>query len=151
CVRGRATLGRCARARAIAPASPARMSRASFLACLRRESRDGRAGSDLGAVIAPSFTNRLYPAEDQAERRCTRTRLGAHRWESSLAGGGGRPVSALPAVSGDCPDGVNRRDVEEARPTWSGPGRSAVGADPPVGDQAAAVLALGTRRTARLT
>ena len=88
--------GSCARARAMAAASPAAMSRASFLACLRRESRDGRGGRDLKRSLRPPFMNRLCPAE-------TRLKEGAHahdsdqnRWESSLAAGGWRPVSALP-------------------------------------------------------
>src|SRR5262245_47826020 len=70
CVTGRAALGSWARTRATAAASPAATSRASFLACLRRDSSDGRAGSDLGAAMATSFHDRLYPADHQAERRC---------------------------------------------------------------------------------
>jgi hypothetical protein len=39
----------------MAAASPAVMSRASFLACLRSDSRDGREGRNFEAVIATSF------------------------------------------------------------------------------------------------
>ena len=112
-----------ARARAMAPASPAAMSRASFLACLRRESRDGRGGSGFRAVMATSFINQPVPAAIRPsasaasllrrdvspslaglprakadERRCTCTRLGRNRWECSLAAGRWRPVSALGSV-----------------------------------------------------
>src|SRR5580704_11281051 len=112
CVSGRSTFGRCARARAMAAASSAAMSRASFLACLRRESRDGRAGRDFEAVIAPLFHESPVPAE-------TRLKEGAHahdsdqnRWECSLAAGWWRPVSALLAVSRDCRLGVKRGEAE---------------------------------------
>src|SRR5205809_4126158 len=83
----------------MAPASPAAMPRASFLACLRRDSREGRAGRDFDVVIATSFHESPVPRWNQAERRRPRTRLRPNRWECSLAAGGWRPVSALPAVS----------------------------------------------------
>src|SRR5262245_31974624 len=60
---GRSTRGTCARARARASASPAAISRASFFACLRRDSRDGRDGRDFEAVIATSFHVSPVPAE----------------------------------------------------------------------------------------
>src|SRR4030095_16714159 len=63
--------GNCAWTRAIASPFPAAASRASLLACLRRESIDGRAGRSRAADIAPPFTKRLYPLSNQAERRCT--------------------------------------------------------------------------------
>ena len=46
---------------AMAPASPAVISRASFFACLRRDSRDGRAGRDFEVVIATSFHESPVP------------------------------------------------------------------------------------------
>ncbi len=52
---GNSALGNCARARAIAAALPAEISRASFLPCLRRDSCDGRAGRDFDRVMATSF------------------------------------------------------------------------------------------------
>src|SRR5688500_8900310 len=55
--------------------SDSERSRASFFACLRRESRDGRAGRDFEAVIATSFHQSPVPRRNQAERRCQRTRL----------------------------------------------------------------------------
>src|SRR6184192_2472383 len=61
--------------RARAAPFPAAASRASFFACLRRESSDGRAGRSRAADIAPPFTDRLYPLRDQAERRCTAPRF----------------------------------------------------------------------------
>src|SRR4029453_11592530 len=94
------------------------------------------AGRDFEAVIATLFHESPVPAENQAvrlrsfaasarhravarivtlrakadERRCTRTRLRPNRWESSLAAGWWRPVSALPAVSRD-----GRFDVKRGR------------------------------------
>src|SRR5207342_1569485 len=83
----------CACTRAMASPFPAAASRASLLACLRRESSDGRAGRSRAADIAPPFTERLYPLSNQAERRCTaphfRLVTGGN---SSLAAGGRRPV-----------------------------------------------------------
>jgi len=58
CVNGSSVFGSCERARAMAPALPETISRASFFACLRRDSREGRAGSfDLRTAI--SFHERL--------------------------------------------------------------------------------------------
>src|SRR6266496_193677 len=58
CDNGSSACGSWACARAMALASPATMPRASFLACLRRDSREGRAGS-LDVVITTSFHERL--------------------------------------------------------------------------------------------
>src|SRR4249920_1782635 len=72
---------------------PAAASRASLLACLRRESSDGRAGRSRAADIAPPFTERLYPLSNQAERRCTAPRFRlVTGGNASLAAGGRRPV-----------------------------------------------------------
>ena len=85
--------GNCAWTRATASPFPAAASRASFFACLRRESSDGRAGRSRTADMAPPFTNRLRPLRNQAERRCKtppfQTRTGG---SASLAAGGWRPV-----------------------------------------------------------
>ena len=89
CVSGGSARGRCARARAIAAASPAAISRASFFACLRRDSREGRGGRDLEAVMAPPFMNRLCPAE-------TRLKEGADAHVSEQTGGS----VPLPRVGG---------------------------------------------------
>src|SRR6266849_1341896 len=110
CVSGRSTFGRCARAREMAPASPAAMSRASFFACLRRDSKDGRTGRILGVVTTPPFKNRLYRAETRLKEGANAHDSDKNRWECSLAAGGWRPVSALLAVSRDCRFDVKRGD-----------------------------------------
>src|SRR5688572_17133443 len=83
----------------MAAGSPAATSRASFLACLRRESIDGRTGRDREAVMAASFHERLCPAETRLKEGAIAHDLDRNRWECSLAAGRWRPVSALPAVS----------------------------------------------------
>src|SRR5947199_4796047 len=76
----------------MAPASPAVMSRASFFACLRRDSRDGRAGRDFEVVIATSFHESPVPAE-------TRLKEGANAHDSDQTGGS----VPLPRVGGALP------------------------------------------------
>src|SRR5215469_8489648 len=83
----------------MAAASPAAISRASFFACLRRDSRDGRAGRALGAVIATSFHVPPVPAESRLKEGANAHNSDQNRWECSLAAGRWRPVSALSAVS----------------------------------------------------
>src|SRR5262249_58411726 len=91
---GSLALGSCAWTRARASPFPAAASRASLLACLRRESSDGRAGrSRAWGDITPPFTKRLYPLRSQAERRCTAPRFRLETdGNSSLAAGRTRPV-----------------------------------------------------------
>jgi len=93
-----------------------RLSRASlFFACLRRDSRDGRARERLrSGHLRPSFMKSpVTPAENQAERRCTRTRLRPNRWECSLGRGLVAPCQrALPPVSRDCRFDVKRGEAD---------------------------------------
>src|SRR5262245_65284491 len=78
------------------------MSRASFLACFRRDSSDGRAGRDCGAVIATSFHDiACIPLNARLKEGADAHDSDQNRWEYSLAAGWWRPVSALPAVSSD--------------------------------------------------
>src|SRR5829696_2470834 len=73
--------GSCASTRARASPFPAAAARASFFACLRSESSDGRAGRSLAADIAPPFTERLYPLEIRLKEGA-RHRVSDHnRWE----------------------------------------------------------------------
>src|SRR5215469_4762123 len=80
----------------MAAASPAAISCASFFACLRRDSRDGRTGRDLEAVITTSFHEPPVPAEFRLKEGAHALNSGRNRWECSLAAGGG-------ALSAHCP------------------------------------------------
>ena len=84
------------------------MSRASFFACLRRDSSEGRGGRDFEGVIAPPFMNRLCPAETrlkEVQMHVTQIK----QMGCSLAAGWWRPVSALLAVSRGVPPRCQKR------------------------------------------
>ena len=57
--------------------------------------------------------NRLYPAETRLKEGAHAHDFGPNRWESSLAAGWWRPVSALPAVSRDGRFDVKRGAANE--------------------------------------
>src|SRR5438874_1188514 len=100
-------LGRWARAWSMAPGSPAAMPRASFLACLRRDSSEGRAGS-FDVVITPPFKSACDPLI-QAERRCKARCLDQSRWDLFPCRGSVVPCRTLPLVSATCRGTVKPR------------------------------------------
>ena len=107
CDNGSLALGRWARAWSMAPGSPAAMPRASFLACLRRDSSEGRAGS-FDVVITPPFKSACDPLI-QAERRCKARCLDQSRWDLFPCRGSVVPCRTLPLVSATCRGTVKPR------------------------------------------
>src|SRR5213080_1422779 len=81
----------------MASASPAAMSLASFLACLRRDSREGRAGS-FDVVTEISFHGACDPLI-QAERRFKARSLNRSRWDFFPCRGPVVPCRTLSLVS----------------------------------------------------
>src|SRR5215831_5538549 len=84
----------------MAAAFPATMSRASFLACLRRESREGRAGS-FDVVTQSPFMSACHPLI-QAERRFKALCLNQSRWDLFPCRGPVVPCRTLCLVSATC-------------------------------------------------
>src|SRR5215469_6397910 len=76
------------------------MSRASFLACLRREFREGRAGS-FEVVMQSPFMSACDPLL-QAERRFKAQCLNQSRWDLFPCRGPVVPCCTLSVVSATC-------------------------------------------------